>query len=66
MDTITLRGPKGCAGTLSFGGETYTGTKKGIFIVPTEAAEQLQRHGFVVDGDAIEDATGDDAKGDAP
>lgn len=50
MSDIKVRGPKGCAKTLSFGGESYSSDKKGYFTVPFEAWEQLQRHGFVVDG----------------
>ncbi len=50
MSDIKVRGPKGCAKTLSFSGESYSVDKRGLFTVPYEAWEQLQRHGFVVDG----------------
>lgn len=51
MSDVQVRGPKGCAKTLSFGGETFTADKKGIFTVPIEAAEHLRRHGFSVEGE---------------
>lgn len=54
MSDITMRGPKACANTLSFDGQTYT-SKKGIFTVPAEAAEHLKRHGFTVDGEEVAD-----------
>lgn len=52
MSDITMRGPKGCANTLSFGGQSYS-AKKGLFTVPAEAAEHLKRHGFTVDGEEV-------------
>jgi hypothetical protein len=62
MANIKMRGPKACADSLSFGGESYSG-KKGVFEVPAEAAEHLKRHGFVVDGEAQPDAN--DGQADA-
>lgn len=49
MSDIKMRGPEGCANTLSFGGETFT-AKKGVFTVPVEAFEHLKRHGFTAIG----------------
>lgn len=50
MSDIQIRGPKGCGKTLSFAGDSYAADKKGVFSVPSEAWEQLQRHGFKVEG----------------
>ncbi|KZC23539.1 hypothetical protein RHOFW104T7_13130 [Rhodanobacter thiooxydans] len=49
MSDIKMRGPEGCANTLSFGGESFA-AKKGVFTVPVEAFEHLKRHGFVAIG----------------
>lgn len=49
MSDAQMRGPKGCAKTLSFGGQTYT-AQKGIFTVPVEAVAHLKYQGFTVDG----------------
>lgn len=49
MSDIKMRGPEGCANTLSFGGETFT-AKKGVFTIPVEAFEHLRRHGFTAIG----------------
>lgn len=57
MSGITVRGPKGCAKTLSHDGKTYTANKQGVFSVPSEAWEHLQRHGFKVDGQEEEPET---------
>jgi hypothetical protein len=51
MSDIKVRGPKGCANTLSFGGAEYQADKKGIFTVPVEAHESLLRHGFIAVGE---------------
>jgi len=51
MSNIKVRGPKGCATTLSFAGKEYKADKKGLFAVPYEALEHLRLHGFAVDGD---------------
>jgi len=51
MSNVPVRGPQGCAKTLSFGGETITANKRGVFLVPAEAAEHLKRHVFVIDGE---------------
>ena len=45
---IPMRGPKDCAPTLSHGGKTITADKFGVFAVPVEAVETLQRQGFRV------------------
>ena len=50
MSDIKVRGPKGCAKTLSFDGQTYTAGKQSVFTVPYEAWDHLQRHGFSIDG----------------
>jgi hypothetical protein len=51
MSDIKVRGPKGCADTLSHAGQSYQADKKGIFTVPVEAHEHLLRHGFVAVGE---------------
>ena len=43
---IPMRGPTGCAPTLSHEGKTYAADKLGLFAVPIEAVEILVRHGF--------------------
>jgi hypothetical protein len=57
MSEIQVRGPKGCAKTLSFDGKSYSANKQGIFSVPSESWEHLQRHGFKVDGQEEEVVT---------
>lgn len=54
MSEIKVRGPKGCAKTISHAGKTYEADKRGVFSVPRDFAEHLQRHGFerVPDADA--------------
>ena len=47
MSDLKLRGPRGCADTLNFGGKDYV-AEKGVFTVPQEAHAHLSRHGFVV------------------
>lgn len=47
-DEIQMRGPQGCAPTISHGGKTISADKRGIFSVPREAIEDLVRHGFKV------------------
>jgi len=54
MNEIKMRGPKGCAETLSHGGVDYTADKKGVFTVPVDAYEVLVRHGFKAVGDVPE------------
>ncbi|MDE1907445.1 MAG: hypothetical protein KGH75_13455 [Rhodospirillales bacterium] len=56
MSDIKMRGPKGCADTLSHAGESYAADKKGIFTVPVEAYESLSRHGFIAVGEQPADA----------
>lgn len=51
MSDIKMTGPDECASTLSFGGDTYTADKKGVFTVPVEAYEPLCRLGFTAIGD---------------
>ena len=51
MSDIKMRGPKGCADTLSHAGESYSADKKGVFTVPVDAYESLLRHGFVAVGE---------------
>ncbi|MGH2506576.1 MAG: hypothetical protein ACRDHZ_04035 [Ktedonobacteraceae bacterium] len=41
-----LKGPKNSAPSLSFGGIRYEADAAGVFEVPDEAVETLQRHGF--------------------
>ena len=45
--TIRMRGPQGCATTLSLEGREIR-SDKGIFTVPESARETLERHGFKV------------------
>lgn len=53
--TVPMRGPKGCAATLSHAGQAYEADKSGIFSVPVHAVEVLKRHGFrVVGGEKAE------------
>lgn len=56
MSDIKMRGPEGCADSLSFGGQSYAVGKRGIFTVPVEAYEHLTRHGFVAVGEQPTDA----------
>lgn len=51
MSDIKMRGPEGCADTLSHDGKTYSVGRKGVFTVPFEAYELLTRHGFVAVGE---------------
>lgn len=51
MSYIKVRGPEGCADTLSFDGQSYQADKKGVFTVPVEAHAHLIRHGFTAIGD---------------
>ena len=46
--TIRMRGPQGCAPTLSLEGREIRADKGGIFTVPEGAREALERHGFKV------------------
>ena len=57
MADIKMRGPEDCGSTLSFGTETYSADKKGIFTVPFEAYEPLLRHGFKAVGDLPDEAS---------
>ena len=57
MSDIKMRGPKGCADTLSHAGETFTADKKGVFTVPVSAHEFLILHGFVAVGDQPSEVT---------
>lgn len=57
MGEIKMRGPKGCADSLSYGGRNFSADKRGVFTVPESAREELERHGF----QAIEPKT--DAEG---
>lgn len=53
--TVPMRGPKGCAATLSHAGQAYEADKNGLFSVPEHAVESLKRHGFrVVGGEKAE------------
>ncbi len=45
--TIRMRGPQGCAPTLSLEGREIR-AEKGVFVVPASARETLERHGFKV------------------
>lgn len=51
MSDIKMRGPDDCADSLSFNGETYTASKKGVFTVPVEAYGPLIAQGFTAVGD---------------
>ncbi len=52
---VPMRGPKGCATTLSHAGRVYEADKTGAFTVPEHAVESLKRHGFrVVGGEKAE------------
>lgn len=51
MSDIKMRGPEGCADSLSFADQPYTADKKGVFTVPVEAYESLVLHGFTAIGD---------------
>lgn len=48
MSDIKMRGPRGCADSLSYGGRTFMADKRGAFTVPESAREELARHGFQV------------------
>jgi len=63
MSNVPVRGPKGCADTLSFDGQSYAADKKGVFTVPVEAHAHLLRHGFEAIGDAKPEIVGE---ADAP
>lgn len=56
MSDIKMRGPKDCADSLSFDGQSYSADRKGIFTVPVGAHESLLRHGFVAVGEQPVDA----------
>lgn len=56
MSDIKMRGPKDCADSLSFDGQSYAADKKGTFTVPVEAYESLQLHGFTAIGDPTPEA----------
>ena len=55
MSDIKMRGPEGCAASLSHDGQTYTADRKGVFTVPVEAYESLVRHGFTAIGEQPSD-----------
>lgn len=59
MSDIKMRGPKGCADTLSFDGQPYAADKKGVFTVPVEAHAHLLRHGFEAIGDQKPEIAGE-------
>lgn len=46
--TIRMRGPQGCAPTLSLEGREIRADKGGIFSIPLHALETFLRHGFKV------------------
>jgi hypothetical protein len=54
MSDIKLSGPKDCADSLSFDGQTYIADKKGIFTVPEEAYGPFIAQGFTAVGDAAD------------
>jgi hypothetical protein len=45
---VRVKGPKGSASTLGFGGDTYEADKDGVFEVPESAVPELKSHGFAV------------------
>lgn len=56
MNEVKMRGPKGCADTLHHGGKVHSADRRGVFSVPEDAVEALQRHGFHVVEDKPEKA----------
>lgn len=43
---VKIKGPKGCADSLSWRGQPFEADKRGVFAVPEEAAAELAVHGF--------------------
>lgn len=43
---MKIKGPKGCAESLSWRGKEYRADKRGVFDVPDDAVKELSHHGF--------------------
>lgn len=43
---VKIKGPKGCAPTLSWHGRSFEADKRGVFTVPEEAVVVFEAHGF--------------------
>lgn len=43
---VRIKGPKGCAASLSWRGARFEADKHGVFTVPEQAADELAAHGF--------------------